>query len=449
MTFAVIEINDSGLRLSETGQATYVSSGYAHLAGSKMLFGAAAEARSKLEPFQTTNQFWQHLSNKQLSGLSVKKTSAEIAWMHLADLWSQTSRGTQEVVFVTPANFTPNHLSVLLGISGHCPFQPVAVVDSAIAALAGAQNLISSWADKDCFCLDIQLHQTLITQLKLKSDQCQRGHFISLPVGLVHLKDALIKNISKQFIEETRFDPLRQANTEQQLYNNLSLWLNNRHLNSSDKYLNLTLGQQEYSLTLATDRINSYLAEDMKSYTNDLKQNLGDNACLLVTRRFAPWRYLLPNQPEQSIHYLTQEAVELGVPLMADAIYSHEGGVPMVTHFARSSYLDHPSSLSQEAHNRPPQPNKERHPPTHILIKNEAFPLTGTVKLALSDQGLLCADSGTLVASLLCREDQVLLTQPAEALTLNDTAARSNQILAAGDTLMIQNYQAKCIRVFS
>ncbi len=449
MTFAVIEINDSRLQISEGGDLLCTNSGYANFSSATPVFGADAETQAKLEPLKTTNSFWQHLSNRP-AGRGITKTSAELAWLQLLDLWKQARPRSQKAVFVTPASFREDQLGILLGIAEHCPFEPLAVVDSALAAGVGKNlDLTALSAKETCLYVDIQLHSTLLTQIERKKDRLQRSHFVSLPIGITDLKDNLIKAVSRQFIRETRFDPLHEASTEQQLYNILDSWEDDRRRGRAKKHVSIRLGRQEHSLTIAEDRMQSLLAEIMTDYTCELAQHLSADSRYLVANGFLPWRELLPEKLTQDADYLGEQTVAAGVLRMANSILRHSSGVPMVTHFDCSESVPVATEgLSPSQKENVPSEESGR-PPTHLLLQNQAFRLNKPLEIHLSNGQLSATGEGSPVARIVSQAGQILLAEGATRLTLNDSTAKVNSQLHTGDILAIEGRECRLIEVLN
>ena len=107
-------------------------------------------------------------------------------------------------------------LSLLLGIVQQCPFDAVGLVNRSalLASLHGGPGRL--------FHLELQLHQSLLTELSQNGDDMVVQRSIPLPgCGLLQLQERLVEVVASAFIRQTRFDPRRKAETEQQLYDAL------------------------------------------------------------------------------------------------------------------------------------------------------------------------------------------------------------------------------------
>lgn len=218
MTTCLIELRDQGITVRSAEDVLVRSPGYASIAGETPLFGEDARRKSRLHPRHTFNQFWAQLS---LDPLPFKNRH----FRHAADLaFSQLDGITRalnldEVVIAAPGSYSRAQLGVLLGIVKQCKFTTVGLVDLGLLQAEG------NTAD-DYIIIDLQLHQALLSRYR-KVD----GHLLlerTVPVqssGLIALQDAWLNLISEAFIDQTRFDPQRNAETEQYLVNQLPTWI--------------------------------------------------------------------------------------------------------------------------------------------------------------------------------------------------------------------------------
>jgi hypothetical protein len=97
---------------------------------------------------------------------------------------------------------------------------PVAgLVDAAVAACAGLA------ARATVLHLDIQFHQAVLTDMQGANVLRRRRFEIAPRAGLKAIHAAWAHLISEAMVRRTRFDPLHQAASEQQLYQRLPDWL--------------------------------------------------------------------------------------------------------------------------------------------------------------------------------------------------------------------------------
>lgn len=218
MTTCLIELRDYGITVRSADEVLARSPGYASIAGDTPLFGEDARRQSRLHPRHTFNQYWAQLA---LDPLSLKnkhfRHAADVAYSHLDGL--TRALNLDEVVIGAPGSYSRAQLGVLLGIVKQCKFKTVGLVDLALLQAAGS-------ATDECIIIDLQLHQAVLSRFR-KVD----GHLLlerTVPVqssGLIALQDAWLNMISEEFIDQTRFDPQRNAEAEQYLVNQLPSWI--------------------------------------------------------------------------------------------------------------------------------------------------------------------------------------------------------------------------------
>lgn len=264
MTTCLIELRDSGITVRSADDVLARSPGYGSIAGDKPLFGEEARRQSRLHPRHTFNQFWAQLS---LDPLPLKnkhfRHAADLAYSHLDGL--TRALDLDEVVIAAPGNYSRAQLGVLLGIVKQCKFKTVGLGDLGLLQAAGSP------AD-ECIIIDLQLHQALLGRYR-KVD----GYLLAekiVPVqssGLIALQDAWLNMIAEEFINQTRFDPQRNAEAEQYLVNQLPAWITSSqaagevqveiNLKGSVQQVRLTYAQFEQRVQPIFARIAQELAE--------------------------------------------------------------------------------------------------------------------------------------------------------------------------------------------
>src|SRR6202008_1676846 len=93
------------------------------------------------------------------------------------------------------------------------------IVDAAVAACAGLA------ARETVLHLDIQVHQAVLTGLQGASVLRRRHVEIAPRAGQKVMHTAWASLVAEAMVRRTRFDPLHQAATEQQLHERLPGWL--------------------------------------------------------------------------------------------------------------------------------------------------------------------------------------------------------------------------------
>ena len=215
MTIALLDINDSNLQLWHSG--THLQSpGYALLVDKQYRFGSAARAAARLQPRDINTRYWWQLSTEALQpALGPARHTGDLVHAQLQDIYREGGKPAEVIVAVS-GSMQRDQLALLLGIIQQCPFDAVGLVNRSVAlgSLYGASGRL--------FHLEVQLHQTVITELSRRNDLVELQRTLPLPgTGLIQLQEKLVEIIAAAFIRQTRFDPRRKASSEQQLYDAL------------------------------------------------------------------------------------------------------------------------------------------------------------------------------------------------------------------------------------
>jgi len=215
MTIALLDINDSNLQLWH-GEQVLQSPGYALLEGQQYRFGLEARSAARLRPRDINSRYWWQLSTEALQpALGPARHTADLVHAHLLDIHEQAGQ-PEELILAAPSSMQREQLALLLGIIEQCPFNVVGLVNRSVA-------LASLYGESGRFYhLEIQLHQAVISELTSHNGMVELQGVFPLPdCGLLQLQERLVEIIGSAFIRQTRFDPRRKADTEQQLYDHL------------------------------------------------------------------------------------------------------------------------------------------------------------------------------------------------------------------------------------
>tara|TARA_R110001599_G_scaffold353885_1_gene602478 strand:+ start:50076 stop:51353 length:1278 start_codon:yes stop_codon:yes gene_type:complete len=215
MTIALLDINDSNLQLWH-GSTHLQSPGYALLEGKQYRFGIPARAAARLQPRDINTRFWWQLSTEALQpALGPARHTGDLVHAQLQALHREGGQ-PQEVLMAVSGSMQRDQLALLLGIVQQCPFAAVGLVNRSVAlgSINGANGRL--------FHLEVQLHQSVISELTQSNGEVRLQRTQPLPgAGLLQVQERLVEIIATAFIRQTRFDPRRQALTEQHLYDAL------------------------------------------------------------------------------------------------------------------------------------------------------------------------------------------------------------------------------------
>lgn len=218
-TSALLDLNDTNLQLWHE-DAVLQSPGYALLDDRQYTFGSTARSAARLRPRDINTRYWWQLNTERLQpALGHARHTADLVHAHLLDIHAQGGK-PDELILAVPSSMARDQLALLLGIIGQCPFNATGLVNRSVL-LASAHAADTSVSDS-LYHLEIQLHQAVISQLAHSDGQMVLQQTTPLPgCGLLQLQERLVELIAADFVRQTRFDPRRKADSEQQLYDTL------------------------------------------------------------------------------------------------------------------------------------------------------------------------------------------------------------------------------------
>ncbi len=215
-----IEIVDAAITVVRDGVRLASSPGIALLDPAGVVVGEAAAAAARLQPVLASDRFWSDLAQDSLAGPSDRARShADLAHAHLTQLWRATAHEGDTAVFAVPGSMRLHQVGLLLGIARAAGIAVAGVVDTAVAACAGLV------ARASVLHLDVQLHQSVLTELQGATVMRRRRVEVAPRAGLKVMFSAWAQLVSEAMVRRTRFDPLHQAASEQQLYQRLPGWI--------------------------------------------------------------------------------------------------------------------------------------------------------------------------------------------------------------------------------
>jgi hypothetical protein len=442
----VIEINDTAVQLYQGDRPLLESPGFAILEDREVIVGTPAAAQARLRPNRVQNRFWDLLSTEELAKpVGAARSHADLAYSHLRSLWAEAGGADATVVFAVPGTYDKAQLALLLGMARECGMQVTGLVDAAVAASA------KPLPGRHLLYLDVFLHRTVLTFLE-QGRRLRRTRVEDIAaLGLSHLFDAWANRIADVFIEETRFDPLHVAQTEQRLYDRLPEWLRRLETEgrvtlevpSSGKAYQVTVKREQ--LLQATAPLLGQIAEQIAVRVRDL----GPFA-LQVPQRIAAVPGLIESLGQLTggeVIVLEPNAVARGVLRHSAALGQTGEAVRFITSVpwhdapvqAPTTATSAASTPSSPAPSAPAAPEPANTPqqalPTHVVVDGYAFRLPETpapLASILDDTRVSAADS----AQLGIGRAGVELASRAP-VTVNGRAWRQGEPLHTGDRILL------------
>jgi hypothetical protein len=212
---ALLDTRDAQVCLWQDGSVVR-SPGFVLLDGGEYSFGDSALAQARLRPRDINNRFWWQLGTQPLNpALGTARHTADLAHAHLQALHREAG-APPAMALAVPDSMPHEQLSLLLGIVQACDFSAVGLVSRSVLLASG------SGVNERCLHVELQLHQGVINELVPTDGKLALQHSTPLPAcGLLALQERCVSAIAGSFIQQTRFDPRRRADSEQALYNQL------------------------------------------------------------------------------------------------------------------------------------------------------------------------------------------------------------------------------------
>lgn len=444
-----LHINDNNLVLDSAGQHT-VSQGYVWLKDDQVLFDLGDNdspvSHCRLSPQQINNRYWLQCEQSAIpTNDAGMRHAADLVWQHLNQLREQ--KNLTDLVLVVPSHYRESNLQLLLGIAKASQLQIKGLVNKAVVALHDRVH-----ANGEYWHLDVQLHQTVCSRINVANGLVSLGEVEVLSdVGIHLMQEALLRGLQNNFIQNDRFDPLHDAATEQQLFDqlpNIAMQLADSGkasvgLQHQNRIHNTTLDSKEWQalLTPFADRLLNVSGSAKASYI-DFNAAFGSAGLDLLTQAGfiqiqdkvrVPLSDVEQAENSGSVVYRTD------LPLSANGTNQADVGEDI----ALTTQIDHSlvGELSKRKDNqasRIAQPKTETASPeaTHLLCAGKAMPIMNA--RLTTDNGVLGlqqSSSGNIQELLSSGRLFILNDEGRTQLNIND---RIGSNLADGVLTVIQ-----------
>lgn len=220
MTRLAIHLNDAGVTVSDGKRIAYREPGFAYLGDDDLNTGVQAFGRSRIDPRRIQHRFWSELDTTPLSDRRFSHLSAaDLVSRQLEQIWNATGQGVEELIVAVPPYMSADNLGLFLGIARDLELPVVALVDAAVAATR------REYRGAVPVHVDLSLHRATLTRLAQPGMvQTDRTEVLD-DAGVYALYDTWLKSIAEAFVQQSRFDPLHTAASEQMLLDRLAGWL--------------------------------------------------------------------------------------------------------------------------------------------------------------------------------------------------------------------------------
>ena len=220
MGILAAHLNDAGILVCDDEQIRYREPGVALLEDDRLTIGSLAYDNARLKPRHIHNRFWTQLTTEPLSDRRFHHLSAaDLVSRQLEQLWERVAKPGDQLAVAVPAWMTNENLGLLLGIAAELEIPVITMVDAAVAATR------RHYVHAVPVHIDIGLHSATMTRLLQEGEaQVERSAVID-DCGLLGLQENWLRTIAEVFVQQSRFDPLHTAETEQVLQDRIPGWL--------------------------------------------------------------------------------------------------------------------------------------------------------------------------------------------------------------------------------
>jgi hypothetical protein len=220
VTLLAAHLNDAGILISDGDRILCREPGFALLEDDGLITGRAAWASASLKPRRIQNRYWFDLQTAPLADNRFQHlTPADIASQQLEELWRRTAKPGDRLVLAVPGYMGNEQLGLLLGIAMELDIPVVGMVDAAVAATR------RQYAHGVPVHVDLSLHSATLTRLSQDGQAQYERSAVVDESGMLDLYDIWLRVIAETFVQQSRFDPLHTAETEQSIQNSMLDWL--------------------------------------------------------------------------------------------------------------------------------------------------------------------------------------------------------------------------------
>jgi len=382
MTLLGLELSDAGIlaaggypsRLLEVDGQKKESPGVSIPEKKRLVVGNFAASKAHLFPLQVINRFWDQLNTeplKQTHGHA--QNHAEIACAHLSHIWEHIKMHGDEMIIAVPDYYSRKQLGLILGMARELSIPVNGFVSLAVAAS------FNPCPDAMLLHLDIHLHRFEMVYLRQDEELTREDSVAAPEINIEQLYRGWVESIAEEFVRTTRFDPLHQAATEQELYTRLPAALEIFKSQSSFIF-EIAHGKHRYRTPLLWDLLkqkSDTMYDKIRRSIEKMRAANGKNSRLIalqLTHRIARLPGLkdrLSKIDHCQIMELEPGAGALGVLQIRDQLKDRQSGNGASFFTSRPWRQAEPKvsqTIAYETH--------EKMLPTHLLYRDVAYPIS-------------------------------------------------------------------------
>ena len=221
---AIIEFNDLEFSLFKGSERLYREPGFAIVRNGELLFGEAAVRLARTHPQQANQQYFNRMNADPLpQPVRTAANHADLVYGHLKEV---AGFAHDDVVLAVPGTMSGDQLGILLGICHEVGIDVSGFVNASVAAVS------TTPVPEQVTYLDVFLQHIQVSELAVNAEVRHERSFEVKDCGFSSLLEGWVNLIADRFVQETRFDPLHTAASEQQLFNQVYDWVVGSHHHS-------------------------------------------------------------------------------------------------------------------------------------------------------------------------------------------------------------------------
>jgi len=240
-----IQLNDRAVAFARGGRVLSLAPGAVWDGSTGELAGTNAWGALRRHPTATSTR---HLDTLLSKSTVPDRAIALVAAELVRRLAAQAPTSGESVWIAAPARATAHGLAAMLAIARKLSLPVDGFVDAAVASVA-ALNL-----DRGAIVLEIGMHHVAATYTDRDGAQVRRRRTVLTERGgLIAFYQGWLELVSSTMVKRTRFDPLHDAATEQQLFDSLATWAREAAADGSTN-ARLAKGTESFQVSLTRDQ---------------------------------------------------------------------------------------------------------------------------------------------------------------------------------------------------
>ena len=241
----VIDLNDRAVVFARDGQVLSLAPSAVWDGSTGELPGSNAWGALRRHPTATSTR---HLGMLLSQPTATDRTVALVAAEWVNRLTAQSPTQSEKVWIATPAHASTQGLRASLAIARKLTLPVDGFVDAAVASVA-ALGL-----EQSTIVLEVGLHHAAATYIDRDGTQVRRRRtVVTERGGLMSFYQGWLELVSTTLVKRTRFDPLHDAATEQQLFDSLAACAADAALHGSAPAV-ITKGTERFEVALTRDQ---------------------------------------------------------------------------------------------------------------------------------------------------------------------------------------------------